>query len=865
MKKIYIVILMAFALVPVDGISQCTNTTLDWDYRDFWGQDNTTITSYVSLARCQSQPFAFGANKLTITHNYSGNNVRGENTTHTGSAGSNGTSGAGADVQFTGNGTITLTFRDPVTNLAFSLFDIDRSHRVQFSALNGATPVAISLARVSGTTLTFTNNNSTTARVDASTTTVANTSTDATVNVTIAGPVTSVTMVSTLSATCSSSCGTGGTEDRSFWLSDISGCTVSSFPNDYYVVSRPFTGMPGYVITVRNNVFYYVDPATGRAKYLFTDPGHSNINSVSYDPYRRYVYYTYSLSGNAQGTTTNPNERSLRRYHYDLDTFGVLVPNVNTLGIPTYENGVETAAAAFYDDHLYLGIEGGSSLTESNIWRIELNAAQFPIDIAQVYSQPPYIGSTRNQDWSDFGINNGVLYDFDAGNAGTGANKDFFNQSLYSGAVTRYLPSGSLIPRQVSVDWTGQLYNVGSPSSLAAGTIAPYNGTNNVGTAQVMTYDGVTVVGSWGDAGEAFRPFCDFGDAPESYDPDPWSPAVHERDTALRLGPTFDREWLKSSSIDATADGSDEDGIQTVPLLDPSSSTYNTQVTVYNNTDTIATVMGWLDYNGNGLFDPSEASDPVSVLPGAALQTIYLNWSGISSTLPVGAFTYLRIRVASARYTMDNTKATGYYDGGETEDYRVVVDNLVLPVKLNWFDARSDHNAHVKINWMAGEEIGLMGYEIERSHDGNSWETIAVIPPAVMTGANQYEWLDRTPIAVATYYRLKIMEAGGKYSYSDIRMVKPDAGISSNGLTLYPNPATSHTTLAFSNDHGSSHARITIITATGKHMYEQATVLSRGMNRFNLPLNRVWPAGVYYVQVKFNNETINKELLIRSK
>ncbi|HRO71441.1 MAG TPA: hypothetical protein PK951_13720, partial [Chitinophagaceae bacterium] len=261
-------------------------------------------------------------------------------------------------------GAITFTFADPVQDLQFSLFDIDRSQRVQFAASNGATPVNISLARVSGTTLTISNNNSPTAFVTANTTTVAGTSTDATVNVSIPGPVTSVTMTITLSGACSSSCGTGGTENRSFWLSDIYGCTVSSFPDNYYEISRPFTGMPGYVITVRNNVFYYVDPATGRAKYLFTDYGHTNINSMSYDPYRRYVYYTYSLSGNNGGTNTN--EKSLRRYHYDMDTLGVLVPNVNTLGIPTYENGVETAAAAFYGDKLYLGIEGGSSLTESN-------------------------------------------------------------------------------------------------------------------------------------------------------------------------------------------------------------------------------------------------------------------------------------------------------------------------------------------------------------------------------------------------------------------------------------------------------------------------------------------------------------------
>ncbi len=863
MKKLYIIILAALFFMPGEGITQCTNTSLDWDYRDFFGQDNGTITSYVSLARCQTQPFAFGANKLTIAHNYSGTNVRGENTTHTGSAGSNGTTGAGADVQFTGNGTVTFTFQNPVENLRFSLFDIDRAQRVQFGALNGATPINISLARVSGASLVISNNNSTIARVDANNTTMATTSTDGTINVTIAGPVTRVTMVVTASGTCTSSCGTGGNEDGSFWISDIYGCTVSSFPNNYYVVSRPFTGMPGYVITVRNNVFYYVDPVTGRAKYLFTDYGHTNINSVSYDPYRRCVYYTYSLSGNAQATQTNPNEKSLRRYHYDMDTFGVMVPNVNTLGIPTYENGVETAAAAFYNGQLYLGIEGGSNNTKSNIWRIDLNAAQFPIGISQVYAQAPYIAGARTQDWSDFGINNGVLYDFDAGNAGTGANKDFFNQDLYTGTVARYLPAGTLIPRQVSVDWTGQLFNVGSPSSIAAGTIAPYNGTNNVGAARTMTYDGVTVVGSWGDAGEAFRPFCDFGDAPDSYDPDQWSPAVHERDTSLRLGPTFDREWLKTSSIDATADGSDEDGIGTVPLFDPTSSTYNTQVSVYNNTDTVATVIGWLDYNGNGIFDIGEASAAVSVAPGASSQNIFLNWTGISSSLPIGSYTYLRIRLVSASYTMDAGDATGYYDGGETEDYRVVIDNTILPITLISFDAKAINNLKVKLTWVASEDIDFPGYEIERSVDGENWQNIVFIPASETGGAPHYEWNDNHPHKGNSYYRLKIIGTKGTHKYSDIRTVQITDPSISVGLGLFPNPAITKATVTITTDRANQQAHISILNAQGKRLSYQRSTLTRGSNSVVLTLPAWWPEGVYFVQVGTKEGVVNKKLVIQ--
>ena len=89
--------------------------------------------------------------------------------------------------------------------------------------------------------------------------------------------------------------------------------------------------------------------------------------------------------------------------------------------------------------------------------------------------------------------------------------------------------------------------------------------------------------GSWGDAGEAFRPLCDFGDAPTTYDPNPWSPAVHERDTAIRIGATWDREWNKISSVLANADGADEDGMPYVPIFSPGAANYLGTVNVYNN------------------------------------------------------------------------------------------------------------------------------------------------------------------------------------------------------------------------------------------------------------------------------------------
>lgn len=132
----------------------------------------------------------------------------------------------------------------------------------------------------------------------------------------------------------------------------------------------------------------------------------------------------------------------------------------------------------------------------------------------------------------------------------------------------------SLVPRQVSVPWTRQNVSSGSPSAVSAGYLTPYNGNGTVNTAlhQTMTYQGVAVAGSWGDAGEAFKPKTDFGDAPASYDPAGIDPGTHERNDSIRIGNTIGIEWNKHTSSDATGDGAEEDGItglQVVPQAFP--------------------------------------------------------------------------------------------------------------------------------------------------------------------------------------------------------------------------------------------------------------------------------------------------------
>ncbi len=845
--------LLCLMVLAVSG--QCpggyTTASINWDNLDFLQQDPT----YISASAAQNQYFAIGTNKLTITHNYATSVAVGETLNQTGKTGSY---AAGADVEFSGNGTITLSFSSPVYNLKFSVQDVEKGQTMSVTAFDGVTPrtTTLSTCAAAGTTfltlLANPSNNPSVRSLDAKNVGVVDNTTNlGSFNVDVAGPVTTVTFVVTVinGGYSGGSVGSGGNPD--FFLSDISACiNTPAFPNSYYAISQPFTNQPGYVLTALNDSVFYVNPANGNAQLLFRDPTGNNINSMGYDPYNKFLYYTYSLTN---GGAVNPNDKSIQKYDVNTGVISTVVSNVNTLGIPTYTSGVESGGAAFYNGSFYIGIEGIDG-DESKVWRIDFDGAFNPIVPAhQVFSLP-----TVDHDWGDFAIYNGTLYDFD-GKTSSQENAQHYN--MQTGATTNLYSSPGLtfIPRQVSIDWMGNVYNVGTAATSSSGTIVPYtNGTINTAQQYTITRNGVAVSGSWGDAAEAFRPRVDFGDAPATYDPNPLAPALHETSSTLRLGTAQDVEWAKTSSVNADADGGDEDGLPFLQVL-TSGGNYYTDVDVYNNTGANATVCGWIDFNANGIFDPGEGVSQ-TVPSSAVTQRIQLFWPSVVTTLLPNSYTYIRVRVTSAANAMTTANATGFFSNGEVEDYYVIVNAVALNVKLNKFSAVKLNDESVKLNWSVnGEEAGTE-YQVDRSDNGASWQTIHRRTATKDDVAVSYSAQDELPAKPASYYRLKYTDIRNKIHYSQIEKIQFPVVRS---YTLYPNPASNYTTIIVDAVVQSS-AQVQLIDANGKLVHSQNLTLQKGNN--NIPV--VFPSklsnGTHVVQLITEEKTYSQKIIINN-
>lgn len=884
MKKFHPLILALAIIGSAAGnlsIAQCpggyTQAQVNWDNLDYYwnsgGGSNTPYAGYITNAREQSQVFGIGTTSVTIATSSSalvtpGTGASAENALHTGDVAGY----TGQDVQYNPSGagqTITLTFASPVSDPNFTLYDIDRSAVLTITATNDlGAATTVNAVTYAGTILTI--GAAPLARtITASSASIGNTLNTAAATITVPGLVNTITITVT----------TVGS-DAVFWMSDINACVNGSFPTNWHqgANNRPFWGptqsQPDYfLVTPDNNYCYYTDPATGDTRALFTDPARTYINSFGYDPYNRYLYY---ISENA---AVNSSNKQIKRYDYNTETSSVVIADISAapLNIPTFNSGVESAGCAFYNGSLYFGIEGGTQgsggslrTRETIIWRIDFDGSNNPVAACQVFAVDAGLNgaTTSTHDWGDFIIRDGIIFDFNTARNSCGgscmnyAQSKYHHYNLMTGNLDALYtnPGTSMYSGQACMTWAGGLYYFRPTGVGTDCAVGLYNedGTNGAPTTITVT-SGPAWPGGSGDGSDPFRPKCDFGDAPSTYDPyvtpATQSPAVHERTDSIRLGASWDYEYWKRGTV-----GSDDtdDGISTVSILPPGGGGYVVQVSAYNNSGADATMIAWLDYNGNGLFDAAEAITPITVPTSAASQNFWLYWASTPNSFVNGQHTYLRVRITSAAAGMTTDHATGYFTNGEVEDYRVLVDNFPLATKLLAFDAKRQDNV-VNLEWKSAEETGIYAYVLERSRDNNSWLPVDTIQAKNENGVFGYTYTDQHPLPGQSFYRLRLVESTGMNRFSAVKSVS--FKLISSELIISPNPAKDKVMISFSAM-VSGEVSITLLNVQGRTMLLNKQQVTSGTNQVTLQLPDNIPSGTYMIRLESNGDQQYKKIIV---
>ena len=149
------------------------------------------------------------------------------------------------------------------------------------------------------------------------------------------------------------------------------------------------------------------------------------------------------------------------------------------------------------------------------------------------------------------------------------------------------------------------------------------------------------------------------------------------------------------------------------------------------------------------------------------------------------------------------TYGRGIWDFGITEP---------LPVELISFNACAVNKNLVTLDWSTASEIDNSHFLIERSSDGQKFETIEQVRSKGDAMAQQnYISSDRNPLMGVSYYRLKQVDYDGQFAYSKTAVVEiKDAA----EVAVYPNPIANNQLLNISGA-WSGAAEFSIYDATG--------------------------------------------------
>lgn len=165
----------------------------------------------------------------------------------------------------------------------------------------------------------------------------------------------------------------------------------------------------------------------------------------------------------------------------------------------------------------------------------------------------------------------------------------------------------------------------------------------------------------------------------------------------------------------------------------------------------------------------------------------------------------------------------------------------LLPIELLYLTGKVQNQAAL-IEWATATELQNNGFEIEKSMDAVSFETIGFVAGNGTTTANQYYSFEDRSFDQLAYYRLRQIDEDGHSEYTEIIFLSEKT--SSFDINVYPNPAADFVYIQpVSAVNGPVSFRI--VSTDGKEFQSGS---------FSTPLHRVdtgnLPQGIYFLECR---------------
>jgi hypothetical protein len=188
----------------------------------------------------------------------------------------------------------------------------------------------------------------------------------------------------------------------------------------------------------------------------------------------------------------------------------------------------------------------------------------------------------------------------------------------------------------------------------------------------------------------------------------------------------------------------------------------------------------------------------------------------------------------------------------------IFTESLPLPVVLVQFLATRNDDGSVKVSWATSQEENSNYYDVERSSDQSVWTSIGTVKAKGYSSTTTNYFLnDKLPIDGTGYYRLKMVDLDGKFTYSKAIPVTTDN--SRLPLVIYSNPFSDQIRLKI-NVSGPQNLILTVSDMLGKTYLSQSYQAQNGDNFVNLQPS-TGSSGMYILRIQGDsyNQTVKLE------
>ena len=179
--------------------------------------------------------------------------------------------------------------------------------------------------------------------------------------------------------------------------------------------------------------------------------------------------------------------------------------------------------------------------------------------------------------------------------------------------------------------------------------------------------------------------------------------------------------------------------------------------------------------------------------------------------------------------------------------------SVVLAANLTRFSAQLSNPRTTDLAWSAVNETADRVYDIQRSTDSKTFQTVTSINAQGSETSANYDYSDKIPDSVSgdVYYRLQIHDQG-KLSWSAVQKVTvaalttmaTAATTTPTGFNIFPNPATSY--INITTGQPAEDWQIDILSSNG-NLVQRSTVLQS--STLSVPFTKQLPSGTYFARL----------------